>query len=261
MLCKFIVMMLTVTTRAAIELVLPFRNTTCRTIMEKVLQSQRSSQTKWNSRTDAEISKKVDSWFLDIKPALPLPKTGSSLNIVDIGCGLGMYHVFLREYFQNSSTHFLVDQSRYEIGKYGYEQHSRHGGFHEVHKMPFYTSELCAREIAFVNGFDSNNWHWINATASNLDQLEKADIVMSLLSWGFHYPINVYATAVWRLLKMKGYLILTVRQNKGQEAQLERSGFDCNRVSPQPKSLKRKAYLVVCMKIDNPHGDTVSTHH
>lgn len=248
MLCKFIVMTLTVTTRTTIDLVLPSRKTTCRTVMEKVLQNQRSSRIKWSSKTDVEISKQVNSWFLDIKPALPLPNTGESFKIVDIGCGLGMYHVFLRQYFRNSSEHFLFDQSRYEIGKPGYEQHSHHGGFHDVDKMPFYTSELCAREIAFANGFDSSNWHWVNASASNLNKLEKADIVMSLLSWGFHYPIDVYATAVWRLLKLNGLLILTIRKNKGQKNRLVLAGFNCRHLFPQPKTLANKAYFVICMK-------------
>ena len=97
-----------------------------------------------------------------------------------------------------------------------------------------------------ANGFNVSNWHWVNATVPNVAALEKVDIVMSLLSWGFHYPIEVYSSTVRQLLKPGGRLILTIRAGKGLELKLERAGFSCEVLPSQPKSFGAKALLIVC---------------
>ena len=192
------------TLACAVGIALPTRGTSCRSVVEKVLQNQRALHQSWSTLTDKQMSEQFKKWFHDIRTALP-PANVASPKIVDIGCGLGIYHVHLKHYFRGRSEHFLVDQSQYQVGQRGYEQHSRHGGFHnEVDKMPFYTSEPCARDIAMANGFNVSNWHWVNATVPNVAALEKVDIVMSLLSWGFHYPIEVYSSTVRQLLKPGG---------------------------------------------------------
>lgn len=41
--------------------------------------------------------------------------------------------------------------------------------------------------------------------------IENAELVISLYSWGFHYPVSTYLEAVFKTLKMGGRLILDVR--------------------------------------------------
>ena len=40
----------------------------------------------------------------------------------------------------------------------------------------------------------------------------KFDIVISLLSWGFHYPLNIYLDQVGKLLNNNGILIIDIRE-------------------------------------------------
>ena len=52
----------------------------------------------------------------------------------------------------------------------------------------------------------------IEATQSNeIDTGKKLDLVLSLISWGFHYPVGVYLDRVYELLNDDGRLILDVR--------------------------------------------------
>jgi len=204
---------------------LPSHGTPCRSTMEKVLQNQRVHKNGWGAMSDENIEEHVSRWFDFLLPTLP-PRD-SAPKIVDIGCGLGMYHIPMHNYFERRSNHFLVDQSKYEIGQKGFSQHSQHGGFHSVQKMPFYTSEACASKIAMASGFTDSTWHWVNATVRNVRKLGTADIVMSYLSWGFHYPVEVYADAVHHLLQKGGRLIITVRLRNKQEQALKNAGFEC----------------------------------
>ena len=228
------------------DLTLPREGTPCRETMAKVLQNQRAGPHKWSSQSDEQIRKQATSWFNDIKPALPprdpSASTKTPVRIIDIGCGLGMYHVYMRQYFGSRSEHFLVDQSQYQIGRKGFERHSSVGGFHRLKEMPFYTSAECAKDIAMASEFDDTNWHWVNATADNVIAIGggTADIVMSLLSWGFHYPVSAYAKAVHHVLKPTGRLILTLRHDVGKPTKasqqldaLREAGFAC-KVTPQP---------------------------
>ena len=212
-------------------LVLPHRGTPCRSTMEKMLQNQRAMHERYGAMTDEQISGVIHAAFVDLRAALP-SRNMQPVRIVDIGCGLAMYHVFIRHYFHDRSDHVLVDRSTYQIGQRGFERHSRRGGFGSVRQMPFYTSAECAREIAFANGFDATNWHWVNASAQAVASLGAAsvDIVMSLLSWGFHYPVAVYVDAVRSVLKPDGRLIITLRSGAGEEASLDRAGFACKLV-------------------------------
>ena len=109
--------------------------------------------------------------------------------------------------------------------------------------MPFYTSQFCASEIAMANGFTDRTWHWVNATVDNVRALDTADIVMSYLSWGFHYPVSVYAEAVRHLIRRGGRLIITVRRNTKGEAALKTFGFKCRRKDPRA-AIDSKALLV-----------------
>ena len=214
--------------------------------MEKALGNQRvlKGGETWSAKTDAEISLHVREWFTQFRHALPPSEMASAPKIVDIGCGLGMYHAYLHQFYGGRSEHFLVDRSVYQIGVKGYEQHTKRGGYHKsIGLMPFYTSDTCAREIAMANGFTERDWHWVNATADNVRALEPVDIVMSMLSWGFHYPIDVYIEAVHHILKPDGRLIVTLRVGQGQEAVLQRAGFSCSNSDPT-----QKHYLIVCRK-------------
>jgi len=89
------------------------------------------------------------------------------------------------------------------------------------------------------------------------------DIVYSHMSWGFHYPVNTYGEAVYRVLKPGGRLILTLRVNLGntkhtpgaktidyQRKDLRRYGFHCQQDGATPSTRPRtpKYTTVMCTK-------------
>jgi protein-L-isoaspartate O-methyltransferase len=46
------------------------------------------------------------------------------------------------------------------------------------------------------------------------------DVIISLISWGFHYPVSTYLDVVYDNMAENGILILDVRKNQNQEVLL-----------------------------------------
>jgi hypothetical protein len=68
-----------------------------------------------------------------------------------------------------------------------------------------------------------------------------AEVVLSLVSWTFHYPASAYAAAVLHILKpATGRLIVTPRPGKGQVRALQAAGFVCS------QSTADKGGIAVC---------------
>lgn len=134
--------------------------------------------------------------------------------LVDIGAGLAMYHVKIHRYYRNRSIHHIVDRSANISTRGG--KYTRHGGFHASAitggSFPFYSSLECAADIVRANGFpNANSFRTVHAEKGAISALgdESIDLVMSVLSWGFHYPISTYADEVRRVLKpVSGRLII-----------------------------------------------------
>ena len=124
--------------------------------------------------------------FWQIKPFLP-EKVSS---IIDIGCGLAGIDVLLSAHFPWASI-TLVDSD-------GPDDNFR-GGYRPVMK-PF-TSREVVNEIFALNDLPEPTWLDVGT-----EQTLEADLIVSLLSWGFHYPLETYRT--------KGLHIADIR--KGQ---------------------------------------------
>jgi len=141
--------------------------------------------------------------FNDIKEYLP----NKCDNILDIGCGLCGMDVLLAMYYNNDVTLNLVDKDVIEdIIYYGYKE-----------KTSFYNSFTIAEKILRSNKI--NKFRFINANCgSALVGLEKQDLIISLLSCGYHYPVETYIEKINELLTDDGVLIIDIRENtKGIE--------------------------------------------
>ncbi len=111
---------------------------------------------------------------------------------------------------------YLLDKSRVESTVY--YMFERRGAF--------YSSLPVARGLLVENGVPSNRVHLLEATSSNEIAVQtKLDLVVSLISWGFHYPVDIYADRVRELLADDGVVILDVRTGTdGMEALRRRFG-------------------------------------
>lgn len=119
-----------------------------------------------------EYGDDVKADFFRIEPWLP----DRVESIVDIGCGMAGIDVFLKERYPDAKL-YLLDGD-------GDEKNFR-GGFDD--EMQPFNSKSATEEFLTSNGVDE--FEWIDA---GIKEQIKADLVVSLLSWGFHYPLDVY---------------------------------------------------------------------
>lgn len=166
------------------------------------------------------------------------------LKIVDIGAGLAMYHIMLDKHYNGNVEHFLVDKSINEVKP---TMHHKHGDWHNNDKFPFYNSMECAQSIAVANNVSKLRWHSVYASngTESIFNMGKAsmDIAISLLSCGWHYPVNTYASALAHVLKPNGILIITLRRMQKQDKELRRVGFVC---TSHTWSQSNKGHLMTC---------------
>jgi hypothetical protein len=62
--------------------------------------------------------------------------------------------------------------------------------------------------------------------------------VISLISWGFHYPVNVYLSEVSRVLSKNGAVILDVRKDSPGLNDLRSRFGTVTTLSEKPKFLR-----------------------
>ncbi len=137
--------------------------------------------------------------FERLKPFLP-PSVNS---VLDIGAGMGGIDVFLSRHFKHGVQLYLLDKT--QVAEAIYYQFKTRGAF--------YNSLAIARQILLRNGIPDQNIHLRNASDDfTIEDVPKCDLVMSLLSWGFHYPVSSYLDAVTDCMKPGGALILDVRR-------------------------------------------------
>lgn len=141
-----------------------------------------------------------------------LPKSASS--ILDIGCGVAAIDVFLARHYGargNPVSLYLIDRS--EI-----DRNVRYG-FHP--RTSFYNSLHVTRTLLSENGVSPASIHTQEVDPANSIAFPVAfDVILSLLSWGFHYPVPAYLHQAYEHLKPGGRLFIDVRRGTGGEAAL-----------------------------------------
>lgn len=211
-----------------------------------VVQRSRSGERTLDT---SALTRAVLAGYLDELHGL-LPNDVAAPRIVDIGAGLGMYHVFVDRRYNSRAEHFLVDKSMVEV-QHGNRAQS---GFWHADRLPFYNSVECAKAIAVANGVHASRWHATEASSAGVEALGAGtvDIAISLLSCGWHYPVTAYAAALAHVLKPTvGRLILTIRRGKGQEQLLWEAGFyNCSRSLHWRQ--RSRGFLVTCFRGPTP---------
>ncbi|HEX8962765.1 MAG TPA: hypothetical protein VF801_07155 [Rhodocyclaceae bacterium] len=140
--------------------------------------------------------------YLTIRDHLP-PDPAA---ILDIGCGIAGIDVFLhRHYGRPANLEFhLLDKSRVEEQVY----------YHFRDRAAFYNSLEHARRFLVDNGIPAERVfpHEVGDDG-RIPGDRQFDLVISLISWGFHYPVATYAEQVAQRLNPGGRLILDIRKN------------------------------------------------
>ena len=102
-------------------------------------------------------------------------------NIMDVGCGLGIINIFLNQIYENKVNFYLLDKNQINKKiKYGYSyNYESYNKLDETKKL-LLNNGLDNKSI---NIYDVDKEFFIN---------KKIDLVISLKSMCYHYPIDIY---------------------------------------------------------------------
>lgn len=151
---------------------------------------------------------------------------GSADRILDIGCGIGGLDVFLHKHYRGSAKVHLLDRNG--ISDNVYYGFSKSGAY--------YNSLDLTSSFLLHNGLSSDDIVTVDAERDPFPGAQSFDLVLSLLSWGYHYPVTTYLDAVHAALAPGGTLIVDLRRNTPGKQQLtEKFGVAPEVVLQTPK--------------------------
>jgi SAM-dependent methyltransferase len=132
----------------------------------------------------------------------------ATATILDIGCGAGGIHPFSYQAFgQNCGyTVYLVDRNQVD--------HKVYFGFEK--EASAYNSLELTVEYLRHRGVPGAALKTYDVNKVKPPESPKMDVIVSLISWGFHYPVSTYLDYAKRVLAKDGVMVLDCR--KGKEA-------------------------------------------
>jgi SAM-dependent methyltransferase len=161
-----------------------------------------SAERLWGrSRTRALYTEDMIREYRSIQSVLP-PECAA---VLDIGCGVAGIDVYVQRHYAGREIDFyLLDRT--QVARTVYYLFESQGAF--------YNSLDVAKSLLTANGIAPQRVHLLEATdRGDIRVNGKLDVVLSLLSWGFHYPVPTYLERVNELLSDNGVVILDVRRD------------------------------------------------
>ena len=102
-------------------------------------------------------------------------------NIIDIGCGLGIINIFLNKIYNNKTNFYLLDKNRID-SKISYGFSPNYESYNDLNET---------KKLLVDNNISKDNIQTINVESEIIID-QKIDLVISLKSMGYHYPIDLY---------------------------------------------------------------------
>lgn len=165
---------------------------------ESILPFIDLQRTGYKNNTEAFFSQ-MEKEYQEIKPFLP----DECHSVLDIGCGLGTIDLFLKGHYKGKEVKFfLADQDKIDSNiHYGFKGNGS-----------FYNSFSVAEDFLRQNGLE--NFKFIKSErGEHIGNIGRQDIIISLLSCGYHYPVWFYLDKVNELLSSNGAFIIDIREN------------------------------------------------
>lgn len=147
------------------------------------------------------FQKGISGDFSSIQSAL----TDEARAILDIGCGMAGIDVMLYRYYRprlQPDLYLLDDETTSSRLHYDFST-----------DPAAYNSLAITDEFLSVNGVPAQCCHLLNpASLESLPMRGRFSIILSLLAWGFHFPVATYLQSTYELLASGGHLILDIRK-------------------------------------------------
>lgn len=134
-------------------------------------------------------------------------------SLLDIGCGLAIADAIFSRYFNLKEIHLLD----------GDGTAPRSDGWHPE-GMAAWTDVNMAAQIVRMNG-SRRTTVYPHVARPDFKPAFKVDMVMSLKSWGHHYPIPIYRDLAAQVCNPGGLLILDCWDQEQASKELEIAGF------------------------------------
>lgn len=148
--------------------------------------------------------------FNNIKSYLPY----KAIKILDIGAGMGGIDLLIAKYYNYSTDIFLLDKEGMSDKIVA--------GFHSNQiNFSHYNSFSLVKDFLVGNGVPISKIHTIDISNESFPQKIYFDLIISFLSWGFHYPVDTYIEDVYQSLHKNGILIIDIRKGTHGEKMLE----------------------------------------
>ncbi len=125
-------------------------------------------------------------------------------NIIDIGCGLAGVDIYLYHHYSRAVGLTLLDRSKTDAKvRYNFRNNGA-----------FYNSLSIAKENLLAYGVSEADIICIEANRDfSINVNTNFELIISLLSWGFHYPVDAYLNQVTKLMAQDARVIIDVRKN------------------------------------------------
>lgn len=146
-------------------------------------------------------------------------------SILDIGCGLGLSNIPIYKKYKCKVN--LLDKTemkdKSERNDFSYSNNKGHGFNKEYY---FYNSMDASKKTLEDNGIKTNDII-LYEVGNHHDLFDmKFDIISSLLSCGWHYPIETYLDLMKKTLSPSGIIIIDIRHSNMEQLNLMKDNFD-----------------------------------
>ena len=131
-------------------------------------------------------------------------------NSLDIGCGLGLIDIAFFNHYDGKINLHLLDKTN------TIDENTSVRGFNK--EYIFYNSMDSTKDTLVSNEVNENAISTYEVNSDNIEKLNqnKYDLIVSLLSCGWHYSLETYIDLIKSTLTPDGILILDIRHDTGQ---------------------------------------------
>lgn len=160
------------------------------------------------------LAQQVEDLVWTIKPHMPRRYGRAKMNVLDIGCGLGVAALAVYQAMGGKVDNIvLMDKQRVDA-------HAGKGGWHpDADSMGASGNPHEAMEFLFGNGVDGNTAVGpFETDGKSFPDNEKYSVIISTLSCGFHFPVSTYAAGILKTIRKGGVVILDIRNGHEDEA-------------------------------------------